>query len=92
MGKGVKRVVEAEKGRERERVEKLRLAMSPWGVEGGNGDGRARAREKQEREEEASRLFYSGSGLPGCCQVTVGWSLYGMLTPRTTGVGVGLVT
>jgi hypothetical protein len=30
-----------------------------------------RARE-QEREEGESSPFYSGSGLPGCCQVTMG--------------------
>jgi hypothetical protein len=30
MGRGVKRVVEAEKGREKERVEKQRLAMTVW--------------------------------------------------------------
>ena len=27
---------------------------------------------KQEREEGASSPFYSESGTPGCCQVTVG--------------------
>jgi hypothetical protein len=26
----------------------------------------------QEREDGASSPFYSGPGLPGCCQVTVG--------------------
>jgi hypothetical protein len=34
----------------------------------------ARARER-EREEGANRPFYSESGTPGCCQVTVGQSL-----------------
>jgi hypothetical protein len=34
----------------------------------------ARARE-QEREEGASSPFYSESGIPDCCQVTVGQSL-----------------
>jgi hypothetical protein len=50
-------------------------------VERGNrrGEDRARAR-RQEREEGASSLFYSESGTPGCCQVTVGWSLDKMLT------------
>jgi hypothetical protein len=38
-----------------------------------------RARE----EEEASSPFYSESGIPGCCQVTVGQSLDKMLTRRT---------
>jgi len=40
-----------------------------------------RARENREtREEGASSLFYSESGTPGCCQVTVGRSLEEMLT------------
>ena len=43
MGRGVKRVVEAEKGREKERVEKKGLAMATW-REGG------RERKKQELE------------------------------------------
>ena len=30
MGRGVKRVSEAEKGREKERVEKQRSAMTTW--------------------------------------------------------------
>jgi hypothetical protein len=34
----------------------------------------------QEREEGISSHLYSGRGLPGCCQVTVGWSLDRMLT------------
>jgi hypothetical protein len=36
-----------------------------------------RARKEQEREEGASSPFYSGSGLPGYCQVTVGRSIHG---------------
>ena len=39
-----------------------------------------RGARRQEREEGTSSPFYSGSGLPGCCQVTVGWSLDRMLT------------
>jgi hypothetical protein len=35
MGRGVKRVAEAEKGREKERVEKQRLAMATWRGWGG---------------------------------------------------------
>jgi hypothetical protein len=37
MGSGVKGIVEAEKGREKERVEKQRLAMTMWrkGEQGG---------------------------------------------------------
>jgi hypothetical protein len=30
MGRGIKRVAEAEKGREKERVEKRRPAMTTW--------------------------------------------------------------
>jgi hypothetical protein len=40
---------------------------------------RARSR-RQERMEGASSPFYSESGTPGCCQVTVGWSLDKMPT------------
>ena len=36
--------------------------------------------EEQEREEGASSPFYSESGTPVCCQVTVGRSLDKMLT------------
>ena len=32
------------------------------------------------REEGPSSPFYSGPGLLGCCQVTVGWSLDRILT------------
>jgi hypothetical protein len=38
MGRGVERVVEAEKGRQKERVDKWRLAMTTW-REGGGGEG-----------------------------------------------------
>jgi hypothetical protein len=52
MGRGVKRVVEAEKGREKERVGKWRLAMATWKGEGGNGErGGARGEESRERQE-----------------------------------------
>ena len=37
MGRRVKRVVEAEKGREKERVEKWRWAMTMCGGEGSKG-------------------------------------------------------
>ena len=71
-GRRVKRVVEADKGRERERVEKQRSAMTTWREQ----EGKREATGKQEREEEeAGSPFYNGSGLPGCCQVTVGWHL-----------------
>jgi hypothetical protein len=51
-----------------------------------DGKGRSRAREKQEIKRGrrgASSLFYSGSGIPGYCQVTVRWSLDRMLTARS---------
>jgi hypothetical protein len=44
------------------------------GARGQSRSKKGRARD-QEREEGASSPFYSGSDLPGCCQVTVGWSL-----------------
>ena len=48
-------------------------------VERGKMEGRAR-RQESRRAEGASSPFYSESGIPGCCQVTVGWSLDKMLT------------
>jgi len=53
-------------------------------------EGEESGREESQRErEEAERIrrgpsspFYSKSGLPGCCQVTVEQSLEGMLAPR----------
>ena len=51
--------------------------MSTW-RERGEERGSKRAREREGRR--ASSPFYSGSGLPGCCQVTVRWSLDRMLT------------
>jgi hypothetical protein len=36
----------------------------------------------REREEGPSSPFYSGSGTPGSCQVTVGWSLDRTVTYR----------
>jgi hypothetical protein len=63
--------------------------MTTW-REGGKGMRRegeqegAREQEREAREQErgegASSPFYSGPGLPGCCQGTVGWSLHRMLT------------
>ena len=38
---------------------------------------------REDREKGASRHFYSESGIPGCCQTTVGWSLDKMLTVDT---------
>lgn len=58
---------------------------------GGHGQGEreigVRERRKSERErrgregeEEPNSPTYSKLGLPGCCEVTVGQSLEGMLT------------
>jgi hypothetical protein len=49
MGRGVKRVAKAEKGREKERVEKWGLAMDTW-REGGRELG-VRGQESRERQE-----------------------------------------
>ena len=52
-----------------------------WGEKGKGGEDRVGARRQdQERAEGASSPFYSESGIPGCCQVTVGQSLEEMLT------------
>ena len=58
------------------------MAMSSWreGEGNGNGEGESESRREardQEREEGASSPFYSGPGLPGYCQVTVGRSIPG---------------
>jgi hypothetical protein len=47
------------------------------GARGQSGSQKAR---DQENEERASSPFYSGSCMPGCCQVTVGWNLDRILT------------
>jgi hypothetical protein len=39
--------------------------------------------EARESEDGASSPFHSAPGLPGCCQVTVGWSLDRMLIHTT---------
>jgi hypothetical protein len=46
MGRGVKRVAEADKGREKGRIEKWKLAMTMW-REVEKGMGRERASGKQ---------------------------------------------
>jgi hypothetical protein len=53
--------------------------MSTWRERGEEGGDRAGAR-RQESKEGANSPLYNGSGLSGCCQVTVGWSLDRMLT------------
>jgi hypothetical protein len=56
MGSGVKRVVEAEKDREKERVEKWRPAMRG---EGNGKRGGAREQKAREREREESTSSFS---------------------------------
>ena len=59
------------------------MAMSTWregGGEWGEKGQRGKSREKEKSKRKrvrrgASSSFYSESGTPGCCQVTVGHSL-----------------
>lgn len=53
--------------------------------EGGEGEGSGKwesEREKGQRAQERpnSLFLVSQASLPGCCSITVGWSLEGMLT------------
>ena len=50
MGRGVKRVAEAEKGREKKRVEKTRPAMATWREEGKRQENK-RVRERGEAKQ-----------------------------------------
>lgn len=62
----------------------------PWAYESGEENGERGGRElenrersgRQEREEEVISHFYNESGMPNCCQVTLGLSLDKMLTER----------
>ena len=64
--------------------------MNTWREVGEGNERREKGRRKRARGEQetkrareqrgASSLFYRGSGLPGCCQVTMGRSLDRMLT------------
>jgi hypothetical protein len=83
MGRGVKRVVEVEKGREggrgrgRERGREREREGERERRRGGRereGEGEGGERE-QENQEGVSNPIYSESGIPGCCQVTVGQNL-----------------
>jgi hypothetical protein len=49
------------------------------GGQKGEGKSKRRARD-QESEEGTNSPFHSESAIPGCCKVTVGWSLDRMLT------------
>jgi hypothetical protein len=85
MGRTVERIVEAEKGRE-----KIKAGHEHMGAGGGMGKEGEQEQEERERERERGRRrrrrgkqpFYSESGTPGCCQVTVGQSLDKMPTNR----------
>jgi hypothetical protein len=46
---------------------------------GGREDRAGAGRQEQERAEGPNSPFYGESGIPGCCQVTVGQSLDKML-------------
>jgi len=51
--------------------------LSMWREKGERRSGTRRQRESKKAREtgEVSSPFYSESGTPGCCQVTVGQSL-----------------
>jgi hypothetical protein len=54
LERGVKRVVKEEKGRERERLEKWRPAMTTW-REGRGGEGMGREREQGSKRQERGK-------------------------------------
>ena len=60
------------------------------GWEGRGREGPERVRERLREPREASSPLHSGPGLPvgrslpGCCQVTVGWSLHKILNSELT--------
>jgi hypothetical protein len=55
--------------------------MNKWRVGGGRQETEGREEESERVREEASIPFYSESGTPGYCQVTVGQSLEEMQIP-----------
>ena len=69
-----------ERGREWERRGEGKSPRGQEGMQRGGEQESKRAREKEARVREgggASKPFYSGPGLPGCCLVTVGRSIPG---------------
>jgi hypothetical protein len=46
--------------------------MTRWRGGGREWEERKQESKRQERGQGTSSPFYSGPGLPGCCQVTVG--------------------
>jgi hypothetical protein len=53
------------------------VGCGEWGERGKGQEDRAR---RQAREQGPSNSFYSESGMPGSCQLTLGRSLDKMLT------------
>jgi hypothetical protein len=83
MGRGVKRVVEAEKGREKERVEKWRPAMTAW-REGRKEWGEGGARGKRQKYESKRGKRERGGGK----QPHLYWARPTWLLPDNCGGGV----
>ena len=54
--------------------------MSTWNGKRRGKDPEVQSYSKKAREKGAGSTFYSESGTPGCCQVTVGQSLDKMPT------------
>lgn len=50
------------------------------GEKGSEKEGAEKEGAESKREEGANSPFYRESGIPGCCQITVGWNLDKMLT------------
>jgi len=83
MAKGVKRLVGAEKGRERERRIGIEAGHEHVEREGRREWGESWGRKARAREKKRVRRGHSPfivSGIPDCCQVTAGRSLDRMLT------------
>jgi len=73
MGRGVKRVVWAEKGRERRVSHECERGERGMRRERTKGEeGRARGNKRVRRGQATP---FTVSGIPDCCQVTEGWSL-----------------
>ena len=72
-----------DRGRQREGESREVEAVHEHVKKEGGGEWGERGKKARERGE-ASSPFYSKSGIPGCCQVTVGQSLEEMLTLRVS--------
>jgi hypothetical protein len=89
---------ERERERERERRSALSTRREIWEQNGmrrerGGGKGQRGSRKARATEKGggANSPFYSESGITGCCQVIVGWSLNKMLTNTNLNVGEILI-